>query len=134
MKNLIQNLADQRHDLHENHASSRPLSDGYENVGLVGEVAFGMRTGLCPDFDLKPKGDGGFDFTIPLAFTVDVKTFRKPYNLIHESGKGFADIYVLAEFSDDQSTATLIGWEWGNRLRSAPTRHWRSGKLPHDSR
>lgn len=124
-------MADERHDLHKEHPTSRPLSDGYEEVGLAGEVAFGQFCGLCPDFELKPKGDNGVDFTVAIKMTVDVKTARKAGNLIHEEGKGFADIYVLAEFSDETRKALLVGWELGRVLKAAPVKDFGYGVLNH---
>ncbi len=70
----------------------------------------------------RPGGDGGIDFVIPLAFTVDVKCFRKAFNLIQEVGKVAADIYVLAEFSDARCRADLVGWEYGSILAKAPVK------------
>src|SRR3569833_1781749 len=84
-----------RKRLHDGHASRRALRDGYELVGLIGEIVFARANRQPLDLDRKPAGDGGMDFTVPLRFTVDVKTFRKPVHLIHEQGKVTSDIYVL---------------------------------------
>lgn len=125
-------VAERRHALHVDHASSRPLSPDYEFVGLAGEVAFGIEIGMMPNFDEKPDGDGGIDFTVPLLFTVDVRTARKAGYLIHEEGKPLrADIYVLAEFDDDAGRAKLVGWEWANALVKAPTRDFGYGIINH---
>lgn len=120
-----------REALHEDSPTSRPLSEGYENVGMAGEFAFGEFSGLYPDVELKKSGDSGVDFTIPLMFTVDVKTARRAYNLIHEAGKSFADIYVLAEFDDKSGSASLLGWEWGHVLAQAPTKDFGYGVINH---
>ena len=127
----IKTIANGRHELHQDHDSSRPLSEGYENVGMFGEFAFGEMCGMMPDISDKPKGDGGVDFEVPLRFTVDVKTARKAYNLIHEKGKPFADIYVLAKFDDETQRATLLGWEWGSKLKKAPTKDFGHGIVNH---
>lgn len=131
MKELMFKHANERHEIHKNHDSSRPLSEGYEDVGIAGEFAFGEFCGLWPDTSLKPKGDGGVDFTVPLNFTVDVKTGRKPFNLIHEEGKPFVDIYVLAKFDDETKEASLLGWEWGHVLKKAPTKDFGYGVINH---
>lgn len=123
--------ADQRHDLHEDHVSSRPLSENYELVGLMGELALSQLTGLAPDLAVKPGGDGGTDSHLYLRYTVDVKTARKPYNLIHEQGKSFADIFVLARYVNDATPAELLGWEWGARLMVAPVRDFGYGVMSH---
>lgn len=117
VQQTIDNIGNERHDLHKCHATSRPLSDGYENVGLAGEFEFGKFSGLMPDLERRPGGDNGIDFVLPVALTVDVKTARNPRNLLHEQGKSFADIYVLAEYDDDTKTARLLGWAWGTTLR-----------------
>lgn len=120
MNSFIASTASRRATLHADHASSRPLSDGYEEIGLLGEVAFGQFCGLCPDFSDRPGGDKGVDFVVPLLYTVDVKTARTATWLLHEAGKPLvADIYVLAEVVD--GGAVLVGWEWGKNLASAPT-------------
>jgi len=128
---VIEQIALRRERLHEGHASSRPLSPEYENVGLAGEFAFGHFCGLMPDIGERPDGDGGVDFVVPLLFTVDVKTARKAFNLIHEQGKPFADLFVLAEYFDGTRSASLVGWEYGKRLAAAPVRDFGYGVLNH---
>lgn len=128
---LLGKAAQARHDLHAGHASSRPLSQGYENVGLLGEWAFGQLCGLMPDLKERAGGDRGVDFVVPLRFTVDVKTARRAIHLIHEVGKPFADIFVLAEFSDQTGEATLLGWEWGAVLARAPAKDFGYGIVNH---
>ena len=123
----IKSVARRRHEIHKNHASSRPLSKDYELVGLAGEVAFGKLIGLEPDLAERPEGDEGVDFVLKNGKTVDVKTARKAYNLIHEIGKPFADIYVLAQYDDPTESATLIGWEYGSKLAKAPTKDFGYG-------
>lgn len=120
-----------RHEAHKDHATSRPLSEDYELVGLSGESAFGRLTGKMPDLDRKLDGDKGIDFIIGLKFSVDVKTARKAFHLIHEKGKNFADIYVLAEYNDETKQSKLIGWEWGRVLQNAPTKDFGYGIENH---
>jgi hypothetical protein len=98
--------------------SHRPLSEGYEILGTMGELAFSMFSGLPVDKSVKANGDGGVDFTLPL--TIDVKTARKANNLLVEKGKNMADIYVLAQANPDISNeVTLLGWTWGYLVRNA---------------
>lgn len=130
-KDAIQALAGRRAELHAGQASSRPLSENYEDVGIAGEFAFGQFCGLMPDLDERPDGDGGVDFVLPLLFTVDVKTARKAHNLIHEQGKPFADVFVLAEYFDATRNARLVGWEYGRKLAAAPVRDFGYGVLNH---
>jgi hypothetical protein len=129
--NQIIKVAERRHELHKNHASSRPLSPNYETIGLAGEFAFGRLTGIMPDLSERPTGDGGVDFHLPLVFTVDVKTAEKAFNLLHEVGKEFCDIYVLAQTDDSGNNARLVGWEWGSTLKQAPTKDFGRGIVSH---
>jgi len=124
-------LAQTRTDGHNNHASQRILGQDHDQVGMSGEFAFGEFSGLWPDTRLLSGGDDGVDFRIQLSFTVDVKTGRKPKNLIHEQGKPFADIFVLAKYDDETGRSELIGWEWGAKLRAAPVRDFGYGVLNH---
>jgi hypothetical protein len=128
---ILQNEADSRHDAHKDHASSRPLSEDYELIGLLGEAKFGALTGLMPDLERKLSGDNGIDFIVPLKFSVDVKTARKPRNLIQERGKVSADIYVLAGYDDKTKKVTLLGWEWGAALLKAPVKDFGYGIFNH---
>jgi len=124
---LLTKHAAAREALHAGHASSRPLSEGYERVGLAGEFAFGRFCGQMPDLSERPAGDKGVDFVVPLLYTVDVKTARKAHNLIHEASKPLAaDIYVLAEYGEDDE-ATLVGWAWRKQLAAAPVRDFGHG-------
>jgi hypothetical protein len=116
---------------HNGDSSQRILSDKHDLVGMSGELAFGEFSGLWPDTSLKREGDSGVDFRIRLEFTVDVKTARKALNLIHEQGKPFADIYVLAQFNEDNNSSTLLGWELGRILKGAPTRDFGYGVINH---
>lgn len=125
IEDLASEAASARTELHSGHGSQRPLSEGYDHVGMAGELAFGKAVGLMPDFSLKSRGDKGVDFLLPLLLTVDVKTFRNPYNLPHEVGKNFADLFVLAGYKDEEGEANLIGWATGWELKNAPTK-----KLP----
>jgi hypothetical protein len=127
---FIAKYADSRAALHQGHASSRPLSEGYERVGLAGEFAFGRFCGQMPDLSERPGGDAGVDFVVPLLYTVDVKTAKKANNLIHEAFKPMAaDIYVLAEYVEGDE-AELVGWAWRSSLSSAPTIATPSFQLP----
>ncbi len=128
---LLSQEATERENIHAHHSSSRPLSEDYELVSLIGEAAFAGAFHLPLDLGRKPGGDGGADFVIPLAFRVDVKTARKPVHLIVEKGKVAADIYVLAQYIEDTKTARLLGWEWGAVLSKAPVKDFGYGIVNH---
>jgi len=99
--------------LHAGHGSSRPLSEGYEYVGLLGEVAFGLKFGLSVDLSDRPSGDE-YDFKIG-GITIDVKTARKAYNLLREAHKPHADILVLAQYLNEDKIL-FKGWEYDEAM------------------
>jgi hypothetical protein len=131
MRQVISQEAQARHEAHKNHASSRPLSEDYELIGLLGELEFAQLTGQMVDLERRLCGDKGVDFVVPLNFSVDVKTARKAFHLIHEKGKSFADIYVLAKYDDEAKTTELLGWEWGIALSKAPVKDFGYGIENH---
>jgi hypothetical protein len=109
----------------------KPLSDGNEVVGVWGEAEFAQEFNQPLNLSLIANGDAGYDFPVLIRYTLDVKTFRKPLNLIQDQGKVKADIYVLAEFTDEPMRARLLGWEWGETLAKAPVREFGHGRLNH---
>tara|TARA_Y100000401_G_C8290683_1_gene208532 strand:+ start:204 stop:656 length:453 start_codon:yes stop_codon:yes gene_type:complete len=125
----LQEIADQRSDSHIGHQSQRILGKDHDLVGVSGETIFAKYFGLKINDEIKPEGDDGVDFLLGLNFTVDVKTARKPYNLLLEVGKPVADIYVLADYNDGDPY--LLGWEWGKNLENAPTRDFGYGVINH---
>jgi hypothetical protein len=114
--NTVFEFAKFRDSTHSKHASRRPLSDDFEYVGLAGEVAFAQAYNAPMDLRSVATGDKGVDF-YTIAGTVDVKTARKPFNLIVEEGKVVADIYVLARYHDQTKKAELLGWEYGQNIK-----------------
>jgi hypothetical protein len=130
-RGLANRIGAERHELHKDHQSSRPLSEGYEGVSLEGEFTFALNYGVPVDLKARAGGDGGIDFVIALKYTVDVKTARKAFNLIVEEGKVKADIFVLASFCDDTGEASLIGWAWRTEVLKAPVKDFGHGIMNH---
>jgi hypothetical protein len=128
---LVKLEAQNRHESHKNHATNRPLSEGYELIGLLGELEFAKQTGVMIDLERRLDGDKGIDFLVSVSLSVDVKTARKAHNLIHEKGKPFADIYVLAQYDDLSGKTDLLGWEFGSTLKSSPTKDFGYGIENH---
>jgi hypothetical protein len=112
---------DIRHTIHANHATSRPLSKGYEQVGIAGEQAFAAFLGTDWDRATRPEGSGGINQRIN-GYTINVYTARKPLNLLVEQGKATVDIYVLAGYLDADRTAYLKGWATKAMVLAAPVR------------
>lgn len=124
----LEEEARQRETLHAGQTSRRPLSEGYDLVGLAGEQAFWELTGLPRDDTEHPGGDRGVDFLCP--FTIDVKTARKPTFLLVEQGKIRASVYVLARYVEDQP-AEMLGWAFGREVTWWPTKDFGHGVHSH---
>ena len=122
-------IAAQRSGSHIGHESQRILGENHDLVGVSGEAIFAKYFGLKMNDEIKPEGDDGIDFLLGLNFSVDVKTARKPYNLLLEVGKPVADIYVLADYNDGDPY--LLGWEWGKNLANAPSKDFGYGVINH---
>jgi hypothetical protein len=88
-------------------------------VGLVAEAEFSRTFHVPMDFTVRPNGDIGWDFVLPLAYRVDVTASRNPIHLLGEIGKLEADIYVLAGYVEETGWAKLLGWEWRKKLSQA---------------
>jgi len=129
-KHTIAQFAKFRDNTHLNHGSRRPLSEGFEEVGLFGEAEFARAYNLPLDLRAITTGDKGVDFDT-IAGTVDVKTARKAFYLIVEEGKVIADIYVLASFNNESKTAHLIGWEYGGEMKKCPVKDFGYGIRNH---
>ncbi len=100
-----------------------------EYIGLMGELAFAKEFNSQVDITELIGGDGGKDFD--LGYTIDVKTFIKPYNLIVEIGKVKADIYVLGKFYEELDRVNLLGWEWGIIIKRCPIKDFGYGIINH---
>lgn len=132
MTDLVRVECEARQRLHDGSPTRRALSDDYEFVGLLGEATFAREFNQPLNWSRLKGGDGGIDFTLPLRFTLDVKTFRKAGNLIQEQNKVTADIYVLGQYCDGaEPTVELIGWEWGSVLGAQPVKDFGYGIITH---
>lgn len=107
--------------------ANRVWATDYVDVWMAGEIALSELTGIVPDFSkTKPNGDGGVDSYIDLnidgsvrRMTINIKTSKKPYNLIAEDKRNKADIYILAQYFPETKRANLLGWEFGSKLYKA---------------
>ena len=130
MSEHLKKIAKDREEVHKHHASSRPLSKNYEYIGLVGESQFAKEFDMGLDEELRPQGDGGKDFSSTMG-SIDVKTARKAYNLIVEQGKVDSDVYVLAQYFDEDETANLLGWACKDEVLKAPKKDFGYGVINH---
>lgn len=111
--------------------NARRFAEDGEIKGLIGEAEFARTFDQPMNWCTDPAGDGGIDFTVPLAFTVDVKCAAIPKYLMHEQGKIVADIYVLGRYLEDSKRCMLLGWETGEKLRAAPVKPFGYGANNH---
>lgn len=120
-------VAQQRVATHASHSSSRPLSSDYEFVGVKGEYALAVRFGLSLESikAVRVGGDGHIDFNVA-GYSIDVKTARKPYNLLVEVGVPVADLIVLGRYTEGCSV-DLVGWEYSQTMLLCPTKDFGYG-------
>jgi hypothetical protein len=84
--------------------------------GLKGEIAVADYYGLETDLEIRPRGDGGVDFTcwwLLCPVEVDVKTTEyvsNPWLKVKADGHKTADVYILCV--DDGADIELVGWAW----------------------
>ena len=128
-------LGKARQAIHKGHSTPRFYDDKNTEdiIGAYGEIAFGELTGCPVDATLRPDGDYGKDFEVTLKFTVDVKTARKPFNLlvkVNEIEKP-VDIYVLGKFCEDTKRVTFLGWQWRSVMKKQPTKDFGYGIVNH---
>ncbi len=118
------------------YATSRLLAKRPDALGLLGERELARFFGLPQDLTNKPGGDCGIDLKVPLVVPVafDVKaTTRIGNHLLVEASKVRPrTIYVLAHVDLEANTGTLIGWEWAEVVKKAPTTDWcNNGVIVH---
>lgn len=124
-------IARKRSEIHNKHSSQRKLSKDYDLVGLSGERQFSMEFGGELDVTIKAEGDSGIDFTSDGVGTVDVKTYRKAYNLLREERKEHATVLVLAQYNEANHGAELLGWEYSESLLDCPKKDFGYGVVNH---
>lgn len=109
-------------------ASSRPLSDGYEELGVIGEIGLANKLHLSIDTTRRMSGDAGIDLWFR-GYSIDVKCHRNAYNLVVEQGKVKADIHVQSRFYPDR--IEHLGWAFQNEVLNAPVRDFGYGIPDH---
>lgn len=121
----------------EDHLAEREAQNGYASTklwnprphaaGMIGERELARFFGVEQDFTNKPGGDGGVDLSIlmavPIAF--DVKSSRYgDYLRVNVTKVRPRTIYVLAHVNVETDTGALVGWEWAEVVKLAPTKDW----------
>lgn len=129
-QHIAASQAARRDAAHAGQPVTNDFSDDRQLLGMQGETAFGEFSGLYPHTHDGPYGDGGIDFTVPLKFTVDVKTTTfagsdaEPMHLKHFVGHQMADIFVLAYHEQAQNSTRLMGWCWKSELKDGEKRQF----------
>jgi len=116
---LAQTAAMIRHNQDKEYKTSKPLSDDYQLVGCLGEIAFACAFGFAWDSSNKPMGDGGVDFS-EHTMTVDVKSARIPKWLFYGLNKKPPTVIVLAKVHTGNRRVQFVGWEYGDQVMEAP--------------
>lgn len=126
-----------RHSAHKYNHTKRFFNDPNTEdiIGVSAEIAFVMYSGLNTKFlTFDGRGDGHIDFSFSLNgfnITIDVKGFRKPYNLLIKSKeiKKGSDIFVLSGVNGNK--VWFIGWEHKNIMMNSPEKDFGYGLMSH---
>jgi hypothetical protein len=132
LKTLSDAHGNARKDLHNPIKEQPALIQDQDPMGMMGEMYLALLLGHSVDLEQKIEGDGGYDFVVPLKFTIDVKTTAKTprsNNLLVEQGKVKADIYVAA--MHENGMVDLIGWAMKSEVLNAPTKDFGRGLTNH---
>jgi len=132
LKTLSDTHGNARKDLHNPIKEQPALIKDQDPMGMMGEMYLALLLGHSVDLDQKIEGDGGYDFSVPLRFTIDVKTTAKTprsNNLLVEQGKVKADIYVAAVYENNM--IDFVGWAMRSEVISAPTKDFGRGLTNH---
>lgn len=90
-------------------------------LGLVGEAAVSVLTGIPINLMLDPMGDGCRDFTWD-GYTIDVKGtlyWREPHLKQYPKPKRWCDIYILVGIDEGMRRAQVSGWATGAEVQTA---------------
>ena len=119
----------ERYRNHIGQATYKPLSINHEYIGLLGEVAFSAVYALPLTWeDLKGGGDE-CDFRIG-NLTIDIKTYRRPVNVLCKQHKRHADRIVLAKYVSDEAIK-LIGWDYYDMIKRSQPKDFGRGIINH---
>jgi hypothetical protein len=106
-------------------------------LGLVGEAAISVITGIPINEDLDPRGDGCLDFGWEGIF-IDVKGttyWRNPHLKQYPDPKKWCDIYILVGIDEGAKRAKVSGWATGAEVQTATLVDYGHGpqrSIPHN--
>jgi len=105
-------------------------------LGMVGEAAVSVLTGIPMNLMLDPMGDGCRDFTWD-SYTIDVKGtlyWREPHLKQYPNPKRWCDAYILVGIDDGAKRAKVSGWATGAEVQTADMADYGHGpqrSIPH---
>jgi hypothetical protein len=98
-------------------------------IGICGEIAFAERYQLEVDKSIRPYGDNHIDFKMIFTkgifkgkeFTIDIKTAKKPYNLLIKEWEidKCATLLILSKFIS-KNEIDLLGWDFRKNMAKQP--------------
>lgn len=131
-RDLAEHHGRARQGAHVHNTTERFFKDETQEnrVGVTVELAFSQLTGLSPNLETLPHGDGNIDFAFQVrgrTLTVDVKGAANPKYLFLKAAcaRQAADILVLAHV--DGQDVTFIGWEHKSLMLLMPRRDFGYG-------
>ena len=120
-RSVIENAAKKRELQKKKYKTSRQWSKEATNlVGIKGEFAFHLLTGITVDLSLNANGDFGADFLYEkIAYDIKTTTYtgKDPALLEMPNKKLIPHVYVL--IGVDDWTANLIGWASRKQMKGS---------------
>jgi len=120
----VMRIADTRRSAHKARGSRRGLTKNFEEIGVAGELAFEVWSGIPMDRKPRPRGDST-DFWIANR-RIDIKCYTRPICLLVERAKANQDYYVLAGWRNEKEIS-LLGWADLETVLAAPYRDFGRG-------
>jgi hypothetical protein len=105
-------------------------------LGVKGEMAFSLVTGLPMDLNIYANGDKGIDFMTPFGnsvelVTLDVKGAVTPFHLLVKSHEIERCAEILVQSRVEGNKVWLIGWEHKCIMERMPTRDFGCGIISY---
>jgi hypothetical protein len=97
----------ERYRNHIGQSTYKPLSINHEYIGLLGECDFRIGN-----------------------LTIDIKTYRRPVNVLCKQHKRHADRIVLAKYVSDEAIK-LIGWDYYDMIKRSQPKDFGRGIINH---
>lgn len=100
----------------EQRSKLNQTSPVWEESRIKAQFAFGLASGIMPNFASAVRGDT--EFLINIRYSVGVMNTIGDGDLRVPEKEANHDIYVLYDISEDFPVARPLGWCWGALLRT----------------